>query len=1419
TGLGTNAPIFGNVLSEKVYDWGQGSPGPLLHQADKTYVWQSDARYLAAHLLDLPASVVIKDGSGNRVAETDYVYDESQYLTASNITTQRAAAPNAVRGNLTTVSRWLNPGNSIISSHTKWYDTGEVYQQIDPLGNTTTHSYDPFYVGAYSTKTQDALGYVVSGTYDFSTGLLTSFTNANATSQASGNTPGDSAHTTNYVYDVMSRMTSATLPADTAGNHPQTTFNYPDVTTVERLHKITASLTDDAFTYSDGLGRPIRAKHIVPGGNALMDTTYDGLDRAATVSNPYFTTNDSTYGVTQSQYDALGRLTQTTRQDGSIGTVSYSDNCTTTTDEAGKQRRACIDGAGRLVEVDEPGDYFPGSQASGALAINGSLQSKSGVGAIGATRSSATITTNGTNQVIPGSPAPPCDPGTICDNTPTPALYDSGKVYIRINGHEYDYFYGGGGNSPDTTASVPQGLVNAIQADAGRVVNASVPANGTTITLTAVNAGSAGNYAFSTGFTYDTADFSSPSFTTNPASGSMSGGTDSYPGITVYDFGTLTATIGSFSASVNYGQSGNSTATQVAAALASALSVANSPVTASASGNNIAITYKTIGTAGDLAVTVNSNTSQSQYFSSPSFTGAGGALSGGFNPQGPSLDHAFYVTQYFYDALGNLLCVEQHGDSPSGPHSDGTAGTGCSADPSNDANSTWRVRRFTYDSLSRLLTAHNPESGLITYQYDNVGNLISKTSPAANQTVTATTTISYCYDALHRLTGKAYSAQSCPLSSPVVAYAYDQGANGIGHLSSLTDQAGSAIYSYDVLGRLSSENRTIAVGTKTITKTMSYAYNLDGSVATMTYPSGAVITYAPDSAGRTVSAIDKDNSINYVTGATYDATNALTGSTYGQNGSFSGIVNSFSFNNRLQPASLWSSSPTRTVMYLAYDFHVGNGDNGNVYSITNNRDTSRNQTFTYDPLNRLLAAQNAGTDCNPTLPDGHTEYWGNSYVYDAWGNLNQKQVTKCSAENLSVTVSANNQLLGGYLYDSAGNMTRDNNGTNYTYDLENRISGAAGFTYTYDADGNRVKKANGTTGTLYWYMSLGIVGESDLTGNLQSEYVFFDGERVARKDYPGNAVSYYFSDHLKTASVITDATGNIRSESDYYPWGGELQFTNGDSNHYKFTGKERDSETGLDYFGARYYSNGLGRFTTPDWSATPVPVPYADLTDPQSLNQYSYVRNLPTTKADPDGHCFWDLCIGEVIVIGITASEVLAAASTGAVLGATAGSMQNGRAPTGCYGPCFADGPLPGTPSWNRMIADTEKQRQTYNQSNSQSGSNSGQQGTGNSTPADPNQKPSEPYNRDRHYGKTPTKADRAAVGGESADHDPPLVKRYYQGDPARGEAPGHTQTDAQRRTSANDRTRMQPSTRNDQNKQGGQMSHYSKQKKKEHGL
>lgn len=153
-------------------------------------------------------------------------------------------------------------------------------------------------------------------------------------------------------------------------------------------------------------------------------------------------------------------------------------------------------------------------------------------------------------------------------------------------------------------------------------------------------------------------------------------------------------------------------------------------------------------------------------------------------------------------------------------------------------------------------------------------------------------------------------------------------------------------------------------------------------------------------------------------------------------------------------------------------------------------------------------------------------------------------------------------------------------------------------------------------------MSPGIVAESDLSGNLKSEYVFFERQRVARKDFSGSTTSaaYYFSDSLRTASVVIDSGGKILSESDYYPWGGELQLANSDANHYKFTGKERDGETGLDYFGARYYGNWVGRFLTPDWAAKAAAIPYAQLDDPQSLNLYSYVRNRPTFVADLDGH-------------------------------------------------------------------------------------------------------------------------------------------------------------------------------------------------------
>jgi len=113
-------------------------------------------------------------------------------------------------------------------------------------------------------------------------------------------------------------------------------------------------------------------------------------------------------------------------------------------------------------------------------------------------------------------------------------------------------------------------------------------------------------------------------------------------------------------------------------------------------------------------------------------------------------------------------------------------------------------------------------------------------------------------------------------------------------------------------------------------------------------------------------------------------------------------------------------------------------------------------------------------------------------------------------------------------------------------------------------------------------------------------------------DRPSGMAHLYFSNHLGSASVITDINGNIENQTDYCPYGGICYTSGSDPNRYKFTGKERDAESGLDYFGARYNSSNMGRFMSPDPLG-------GDLTNPQSLNKYAYVLNNPLTNTDPTG--------------------------------------------------------------------------------------------------------------------------------------------------------------------------------------------------------
>ena len=190
------------------------------------------------------------------------------------------------------------------------------------------------------------------------------------------------------------------------------------------------------------------------------------------------------------------------------------------------------------------------------------------------------------------------------------------------------------------------------------------------------------------------------------------------------------------------------------------------------------------------------------------------------------------------------------------------------------------------------------------------------------------------------------------------------------------------------------------------------------------------------------------------------------------------------------------------------------------------------------------------------------------------------------------------------------------------------------YCYLYDSNGFRVAKKSGasscSTGTvtkIYWRSITGAtLAETDSTGSTTNssynEYIFFSGRRIASRNGTGS-IFYYFADQVGNTRTITTGNGpgqtpgQLCYDADFTPYGQEMQHTERLQTvacppNYKFTGYERDSETGLDYAFARYYSPLLGRFL----SADPLGGVIGRL---QSHNAYSYTLNNPLNATDPSG--------------------------------------------------------------------------------------------------------------------------------------------------------------------------------------------------------
>jgi RHS repeat-associated protein len=418
----------------------------------------------------------------------------------------------------------------------------------------------------------------------------------------------------------------------------------------------------------------------------------------------------------------------------------------------------------------------------------------------------------------------------------------------------------------------------------------------------------------------------------------------------------------------------------------------------------------------------------------------------------------------------------------------------------------------------------------------------------------------------------------------------------------------------------------------------TYTYNLADALTSTTYPSGRVVTTTYDQANRPsgLSGTLNSTATQYLADITYAPHGGWAGQTYNKNQ----MGRLFTYNNRLQPTEMKDGVPTlngstvasvpNPLLDLQYLWGSttlnGNStsNNGNLTGqniITQNPTASFTQSYSYDTLNRIASAGESGANA-----------WSEQFNADRYGNLwltNADTLGGIPTQSLMPSApsffNASTNQLTSVSYDQVGNQTVFGSFT-LAYDAEGRqisaqSSGSATVSYAYDGQGERVSKsvAGGLT-TTYVH---------DVFGNLAAEYT------TGGTASPPPCTTCYLSwDHLGSTRLMTDQNGNPVGRHDYLPFGVEIPagyagrtsaWGTADNVTAKFTGQERDAETGLDFFQARYHGSAQGRFLSPD----PLGNFVASTADPQSWNMYAYVRNNPLSLVDPSGLDYCDLGGGD----------------------------------------------------------------------------------------------------------------------------------------------------------------------------------------------
>jgi YD repeat-containing protein len=336
-------------------------------------------------------------------------------------------------------------------------------------------------------------------------------------------------------------------------------------------------------------------------------------------------------------------------------------------------------------------------------------------------------------------------------------------------------------------------------------------------------------------------------------------------------------------------------------------------------------------------------------------------------------------TTYLYDPTGNLKNVNQSG----------------------------QVRQFGYDSLSRLRSAVNPETGTVSYTYDLNGNVLTVAQGGVTRCFGSFSGGSCVsgYGKVNRPLAKNY----LPAVTPAVTYAYDQSGipNSIGHLTQASNGVSMTQYlGFDEMGRVTSSSQTTGTGTATVTAPFSYVYNVSGGLERETYPSGRTVTTCYDGAGRVGSVSGKATPTGAAISYAGGPNTAMRSIQYAPHGAINqmklgSLFEQTSFNARLQVTNinLGSTLGASDVWGLTNTYAAaGNAlyNNGNVLTQTialPGTGQTIGQTYLYYTVNRLMvAAEKPSNAAAPVCPDAGSN-WCEQFGYDNYGNRSMPQTS------------------------------------------------------------------------------------------------------------------------------------------------------------------------------------------------------------------------------------------------------------------------------------------------------------------------------------------------------------------------------------------------------------------------------------------